>query len=248
MNLEQAIANKKREKLFVSLALRPGRTGTRFYTRLFLHHEIGAEYVACECTDIKKDIELAKQHCAGISITMPYKTQVTEFVDFWHDSKGITNTLHLQLGVVTAYNCDQSALRTCVNFSKSDMRINLLGMGAMSQNFRNIAPKDCIIRQFDRTNWMYRVQPCDMLVNATSIGMNPEESPVADVYNTQIVIDVVQGPTRLKSLARQAGKILVTGEQLYIEQFKQQFKVYTGTDPDSNVVETVAQEVFDYDY
>ena len=248
MNLEQAIANKKREKLFVSLALRPGRTGTRFYTRLFLHHEIDAEYVACECTDIKKDIELAKQHCAGISITMPYKTQVSEFVDFWHDSKGITNTLHLQLGVVTAYNCDQSALRTCVNFSKSQMSINLLGMGAMSQNFRNIAPKGSIIRQFDRANWMYRVQPCDMLVNATSIGMNPEESPVADVHNAHAVVDVVQGPTRLKKIARAAGVPLVTGEQLYIEQFMQQFKVYTGSTPDSEVVKQVAQEVFDYDF
>lgn len=248
MNLEQAIKNKTRQKLFVSLALRPGRTGTRFYTRLFEHHNIDAEYVACECTDIKKDIELAKQHCAGISITMPYKTQITEFVDFWHGSKGITNTLHLQLGVVTAYNCDESALRSCVKFTKPQMSINLLGLGAMSQNFRNIAPKDSIIRQFSRANWMHRVQPCDMLVNATSIGMNPEESPMADVHNAHAVVDVVQGPTRLKKIARAAGIPLVTGEQLYIAQFMQQFQVYTSITPDQQVVEQVAQEVFDYDY
>jgi len=248
MNLEQAIENKKRQKLFVSLAKRPGRTGTSFYTRLFEHHNIDAEYVACQCTDIKKDIELAKQHCAGISITMPFKTQVTEFVDFWHGAKGITNTLHLQLGVVTAYNCDESALRACVKFTKPQMSINLLGMGAMSQNFRNIAPKGSIIRQFNRANWMYRVQPCDMLVNATSIGMNPEESPVADVHNAHAVVDVVQGPTLLKKIARAAGVPLITGEQLYIEQFMQQFKVYTGVAPDSKVVEQVAQEVFDYDF
>ena len=248
MNLEQAIQNKTKKQLFVSLALKPGRTGTRFYTRLFEHHDIYAEYVACQCTDIKKDIELAKQHCAGISITMPYKTQVTEFVDFWHGSRGITNTLHLQLGVVTAYNCDESALRTCIEFNKPHMSINLLGMGAMSQNFRNIAPEDSIIRQFNRSNWMYRVQPCDMLVNATNIGMDPAESPVSDVLNTHCVVDVVQGPTLLKKIARAAGKSLITGEQLYIEQFKQQFKIYTGTDPDMNIVNQVAQEVFDYDF
>ena len=51
MNLQQAIEWQSKNKLFVSLAARPGKTGETFYNTLFAYHGIDAEYVACVCTD-----------------------------------------------------------------------------------------------------------------------------------------------------------------------------------------------------
>jgi shikimate 5-dehydrogenase len=77
MNLSDAVNEQTRQKLFVSLAGKPGTTGTTFYNKLFDYHNIDAEYVACSCVDLAQDIDLARNTCSGISVTMPFKSTNT---------------------------------------------------------------------------------------------------------------------------------------------------------------------------
>jgi shikimate 5-dehydrogenase len=59
-----------------------------------------------------------------------------------------------------------------------------------------------------------------------------------------LVVDCVIGPTKLIDLARRGNKQTITGAEIYVAQFKHQFKIYTGQEPDTVVVEQVAKDVF----
>jgi shikimate dehydrogenase len=60
-----------------------------------------------------------------------------------------------------------------------------------------------------------------------------------------MVVDCVIGPTKLINLAKQQNKKTITGAEIYVAQFKHQFKIYTGQEPDATVVEQIAKELFD---
>ncbi len=240
MNIQQAIKQQTKNKLFVSFALKPGKTGETFYNALFKHHNIDAEYVACKCIDLKNDIAAAKDVCAGISVTMPYKTQLIPYIDNWQCDIGIANTIKIKQDRLIAYNSDLSGLRDILKDRLNKKTITLLGDGAMAQNIIKIA-SDAKIKQYSRSlnNWNNRHSASDILINATSIGMNLEESPV-DKVNADLVIDCVIGKTKLIKLSTN----YITGAEIYIAQFNHQFEIYTGIQPDAEVVAKVAKELF----
>jgi len=132
MILSQAINQQTKNKLFVSFAAKPSKTGETFYNTLFNYHNIDAEYVACECTDLKRDITMAKDACAGISVTMPYKTQLIPYIDKWQCDVGIANTIKIEHGNFIAYNSDLLGLRDILTSRLDGKTITLLGSGAMT--------------------------------------------------------------------------------------------------------------------
>lgn len=250
MKLSQAIKNQSKEKLFVSLAIKPGNTGSAFYNTLFDYYQINAEYVACECNDIDHDIGLAKSTTSGISVTMPYKTRVGKFVDTWHcESNGPVNTLKVSNTYVEAYNTDFLGLEKLLTGIVNDKTVVILGDGAMSTNAETIClAKNAKILKYSRNknNWSQRHASCDVLINCTSIGMDPTETPVDYVNFTDVIIDCVISNNKLISMARQFNKQLITGAEIYKSQFLQQFEIYTGIKPDETIVDRVFKNIFTY--
>lgn len=240
MKLQQAIKQQTKNKLFVSFAIKPGKTGEAFYTALFNYHNIDAEYVACECIDLKHDITIAKDVCAGISITMPYKTQLIPYIDKWQCDVGIANTIKIEQGNLIAYNSDLLGLRDILTSRLDGKTITLLGSGAMAQNIIKLA-NNATIKQYSRQlgNWDDRHSASDILINATSIGMNIDESPV-DTINAELVIDCVIGKTKLTTMSTNC----ITGAEIYIAQFKHQFKIYTDIHPNTEVITKIAKGIF----
>jgi shikimate 5-dehydrogenase len=240
MNIQHAIKQQTKNKLFVSLAVRPGRTGETFYNALFKNHNIDAEYVACECIDLTNDITIARDACAGISVTMPYKTQLIPYIDNWQCDVGIANTIKVEHGVLVAYNSDLSGLRDTLTDRLTGKTITLLGDGAMAQNIIKIA-NTATIKQYSRrlNNWDDRHSVSDILINTTSIGMNIDESPVNEV-NADLVIDCVIGKTKLIKMSTN----YISGAEIYLAQFKHQFEIYTDVQPNADSIATVAKELF----
>lgn len=240
MILSQAINQQTKNKLFVSFATKPGKTGETFYNTLFNYHNIDAEYVACECTDLKQDITIAKDTCAGISVTMPYKTQLIPYIDNWQCDVGIANTIKIEQGNLIAYNSDLLGLRDILTSRLDGKTITLLGSGAMAQNIIKLA-NNATINQYSRhlNNWDDRHSVSDILINATSIGMNIDESPVDEV-NADLVIDCVIGKTKLTTMSTN----YISGAEIYLAQFKYQFEIYTGIQPNTDIIATIAQELF----
>lgn len=246
MNLQNAINWQHAEKLFVSLAARPGKTGEQFYNTLFKHHNINAEYVACECTDLAADMKLVREHCAGASITMPYKKQVEKYLDMSWSSFTPVNTVVNNNKFLSGYNCDYLGLKDLLEERIKNKRVIILGDGAMSETVDLLCTGAESVKVVSRRlkNWDQRHDKCDILINTTSIGMASQESPI-DKINTSMVVDCVIGPTNLIKQAHAAGKNYVTGADIYTAQFKYQFKLYTGQDADPEIIEQLAKKVFD---
>jgi shikimate 5-dehydrogenase len=243
MNVQNAINWQHAGKLFVSLAANPGKTGEQVYNTLFKHQNIDAEYVACECTDLASDMELVRRHCAGASITMPFKKQVEKYIDMSWTSYAPINTVVNKDGFLTGYNCDLMGLKEVLGDKFKDKKIVLLGTGAMATNVKELCTENDIC-EVQRNNWHLRHTSGDILINTTSIGMGTNESPV-DVINASMVVDCVIGDTELIKQAHRAGKAYITGSDIYIAQFKYQFKLYTGQDADEEVLKVIAKKVFD---
>jgi shikimate dehydrogenase len=243
MKLSDAIAWQHADKLFVSLAAIPGKTGETFYNTMFKHHNINAEYVACECTDLKADMELVREHCAGASITMPFKKQVEQYLDVDRSNYMPVNTVVNRNKLLLGFNCDYLGLSEVLLGKIKDKSIVLLGDGAMAQNVKTLC-KENNIYQVQRDNWYLRHNPADILINATSVGMGTDESPV-DNINADLVVDCVIGNTKLIKDAQAKGKQTITGADIYIAQFKYQFRLYTDQYPDEDVVKLIAKKVFD---
>jgi len=243
MNVQSAINWQHASKLFVSLASKPGKTGEQFYNTLFNYHNIDAEYVACECTDLAADMKLVRNHCAGASITMPFKQQVENYLDMSQASYMPVNTVVNNDGFLTGYNCDYLGLKAVLEGKTSNKNIVLLGNGAMAANIKTLCNENTIY-QVNRHNWYSRHNASDILINTTSIGMGTDESPI-DTINVDLVVDCVIGNTKLIRDSIAAGKQTITGAEIYIAQFRHQFKLYTGQDPDKDVLKLIAKKVFD---
>jgi shikimate dehydrogenase len=230
MNLATAIECKSREKLFVSLALKPGTSGTKAYTKIFDAYGIDAEYVACECVDLAKDMELVRQHCAGASITMPYKQLVSNYIDVNYAAFMPVNTVVNTNGFLSGYNCDLLGLNDLLKYKVAGKSVKILGSGAMSHNAQLVCKEyadfyKVYSRQQD--NWVLRNTEYDVLINTTSVGMNGVDNPVEGI-RADLVIDCVVGDTPLIKQAREQGKEVITGTEIYLAQLKHQAKLYTG--------------------
>lgn len=243
MNIQTAINWQHTAKLFVSLAARPGKTGEQFYNTLFKHHGIDAEYVACECTDLAADMKLVRENCAGASITMPYKKQVEKYIDMSWSHFTPINTVVNDNGFLRGYNCDLMGLKDVLADRIKDKTVVLLGNGAMAENVLDLCSNNYVF-QIQRSNWHERHHQADVLINATSIGMGTDESPV-DSTTADLVVDCVIGRTKLIRDADHAGRQTITGADIYVAQFKYQFELYTGQKPDPDVVKLIAKRVFD---
>ena len=238
MNLAQAIKQQSKKQLFVSLAQRPGKTGETFYNELFAHHAIDAEYRACTCTDLESDLELVRDCCSGASVTMPYKQSVVEYLDLVESPNSSVNTVVNDNGNLIGYNCDLLGLEDLLA-DKLSGRIVILGNGAMSENVQTICQsKNLDYKLITRDNWQDRHQDCDILINTTSIGMD-NDCPV-DYVTAGFVVDCVIGNTRLLELNNSH----LSGANIYLAQFKHQFKLYTGIDADSTLVDSIARKLF----
>jgi shikimate dehydrogenase len=246
MKLQQAIEWQHAEKLFVSLSAKPGKTGEQFYNTLFKHHNINAEYVACECIDLAEDMKLVREHCAGASISMPYKKQVEEHIDMSWSGYTPVNTVINDNKFLRGYNCDLMGLKDLLKERTDNKRILVLGDGAMAENINELCVtiESFTVASRRKNTWDLRHDPCDILINTTSIGMNSKECPV-DKISADLVVDCVIGDTELIRAAHAAGKAYITGAEIYVAQFKYQFKAYTGIDPDVDLVKLVAKKVFD---
>jgi shikimate dehydrogenase len=86
----------------------------------------------------------------------------------------------------------------------------------------------------------------NVLVNATSVGMNTTESPVdvSLLHSNLIVLDAVYSPmeTTLLAAARGAGCVAVDGLWMLIHQARHQQILWFGQNPSAEVMRSAAEQ------
>ncbi len=193
----------------------------------------------------------------GVSITIPHKVSVIEFLDELDDTAeniGAVNTVINRHGVLTGYNSDclgaiKAILEKTAIKDKNVVIIGAggaaraIGFGIMSQGGRitilnrTAAKGERLARrlgaEFHPISNLKNTG-CQILINTTPVGMIPDTSvmPVQreDLDKTMVVMDVVYNPlkTRLLREAENIGCRTVDGVSMFVYQGAFQFELWTG--------------------
>ncbi|ORI14469.1 shikimate 5-dehydrogenase [Rhodococcus sp. 1168] len=251
--------------LCMSLSGRPSNIGTRFHNYLYDELDLDYLYKAFTTTDLPAAIGGVRAlGIRGCAVSMPFKEAVVELVDVVHDSARAiesVNTIVNEDGVLHAYNTDYQAVADLLVASgfSSEFTVAVTGSGGMAKAvvaaLRDSGfTKGTVVARNSKTgnalaeaygyDWAPEPVAAELLVNVTPIGMeggsDADATPFtgAQIHSAQAVFDVVAMPseTPFIAAARAAGKPVVTGAQVIALQAAEQFFLYTGVRPTSDLI------------
>lgn len=257
-------------QLCVSLAARPGNTGTRLQNYLYVATGANLVYKAFAPTDLAQAVAgIRGLPIRGAAVSMPYKAAVIPMLDHLAPSAariGAVNTIVNDDGVLTGHNTDFTAVQRLVAELgvPTGARVCVAGSGGMASAIvaalagsgfttvtvaaRSEAPGRALAQRFG-ASWSPVPVAADLLVNATPVGMEPDVDALPFtpemVGAASFVLESVAYPlqTRLVRTARQLGVPTVDGFQVTVLQSVEQFTLYTGITPDAATVAAAREHV-----
>lgn len=170
----------------------------------------------------------------GLSVTMPLKEAILPYLDELDPAaKAIGSINTVVVGKkLKGYNTDGpgaiEALQERIALKGKHMVI--LGRGGTARAIKWEAEQlGCKVTLMGRNPPRMTY---DILVNATPVGMNPEEMPVDASYilPETVVFDCVRGDTAFLKAAAQKNCQLITGHELFINQAARQFAIWLNPD------------------
>ena len=219
------------------------------HNRAFEALSLDFVYLKLPTPDVKDFFENARAiGIAGFSVTIPHKTAVIPLLDELTPEArevGAVNTVSSNGGKWIGDNTDVRGVRAALDsagFDPANKTIVILGAGGASK-----AAVAAVKGAKDVTVLSRREVPeasnhsCDLLINATPIGMFPyvDMSPVRGVIPASVVLDMVYNPpiTRLLRSAREQGKTGIQGTTMFLAQAARQFEIWTGRHAPSEIFE-----------
>lgn len=202
--------------------------------------------------------EIRKNTIRGISITLPHKIAIMQYLDELDDSArkiGAVNTIVNDDGKLTGYNTDWLGITGPLGqrITLSGKTVAIIGAsGAARAAAYGVTSQGATIEIYNRTvkkaetlanefggkefplEAIEHVKHADIIINTTPIGMAPYtfETPLPKKYITKqhIVFDVIYTPreTRLLKEAKEKGAAIIHGTEMFLEQAIAQFELYTG--------------------
>jgi len=196
----------------------------------------------------------------GFSVTIPHKVNALKLVDVIDpvaQKIGAINTILNENKKLIGYNTDCmgaiNALKCETNLNKKIVYV--LGSGGAARAIIvGLVENNCKVKIWGRNpkhtkmlaedfgceyGELERIDnKCDILINATPIGMHPneDESPFPKhlLKKEIIVFDIVYNPLKTKLIkeAQRAGCKVILGSEMFLEQAFEQFKLFTKMSPD----------------
>ncbi len=232
------------------------------HNALFKRYNINAVYLAFDVDDLESAVKgIRGLKISGLNVTMPHKERILEFLDELSGEAraiGSVNTVVNRGGKLIGYNTDGiGALKALKRFTEVEgKRILLLGAGgagkAIAHTFSRLARVVVLNRterkakelekfgvkgeKLSKESLEYYLSWADIVINATSLGMNEDKSPIPKglLRENLVVFDIIYSPleTRLLREARKVGCLTVDGLWMLIHQGAESFRLWTGVKPD----------------
>jgi len=209
------------------------------HNRAFEQANLDFAYVKLPAPDVTDFMENARHvGLSGFSVTIPHKIAMLPFMSRLTAAAaavGAVNTVCDDNGSWVGDNTDvygvESALES-VGFNPSGKRIVIMGKGGGAKAAVAAVKDAADVRVLTREEVPHGGStPCDLLINATPIGMFPkvEDSPVQGSIAAGTVFDMVYNPatTRLLREAASQGKTTVPGTRMFFAQAARQFEIWT---------------------
>ena len=225
----------------------------------FQARRMNAAYLPFAVDDLARFIEaIPRLGLAGFSVTIPHKETLVRYLDdcdLVAARIGAVNTVVVRGGgQLYGYNTDYVGvlrpLERVITLKKS--RVCVLGAGGAARAvvwaLKSAGVDVAIVsRRAEKAKKLARAAGAaaiprsalrhlffDAIVNATPVGMHPDERacPLArQELNCHVVFDLVYQPreTALLRMARREGKKIVPGWEMLVEQGAAQFEIWTGT-------------------
>ncbi|HII67904.1 MULTISPECIES: shikimate dehydrogenase [Thermococcus] len=242
------------------------------HNTLFRKYSINAVYLAFEVNDLESAVRgVQALGISGLNVTMPYKEQILEFLDRLSKEAraiGSVNTVINRGGKFIGYNTDGiGALKALKRFTEVENKnILVLGAGgagkAIAYTLSSLAKVVVLNRterkakelekfgvkgeELSKESLEYYLSWADAVINATSIGMNEDESPITKelLRKNLVVFDIVYSPleTKLIREAREVGCLAIDGLWMLIYQGAESFRLWTGIKPDVEFIHKVVLE------
>jgi 3-dehydroquinate dehydratase/shikimate dehydrogenase len=217
---------------------------------------VNAVYLALHAKTLKDLIHCVREiPLHGLSITMPYKQAILDYLDNTDDHTakiGACNTIvRGQDGKLYGFNTDAAGVVRPVEqrLSIAGARVLIVGAGGAARAAvfglkergaevwilnRTAAKAQKLSRQA-RARTVRRPDlhkmAFDVIINATPVGMNGIDSPLKESeIKARLVFDMVYDPveTPLLRTARTMGLAVIPGVEMFVHQAARQFEIWTG--------------------
>jgi 3-dehydroquinate dehydratase/shikimate dehydrogenase len=247
------------------------------HNRAFQARRIDAVYLPflVHPAQLKDLLTLAeKLPLSGFSVTIPHKQKILRYLDVVDPLArriGAVNTVWRKAGKWRGTNTDAAGvtapLGRMLRIPKSSVLVVGNGGAARSAAFALAeagAKLSLVGRNPDRVRALakacggesivkdqLKAQRFDAVIHATPLGMFPrtEECFFEDEIPGEIVFDMVYNPmeTLLVRRAREQGKTIIPGIQMFLEQAVHQFEIWTGESAPRAVMEKAALEALNHE-
>lgn len=194
----------------------------------------------------------------GINVTIPYKKDVIAFCDTLSpcaQNMGAVNTIvRDNKGKLIGYNTDYYGFHTMLQksgLSVDTKKVLVLGSGGASATatavLRELGAKTVVVSRTGENNYTNLSKHTDaaVIVNCTPVGMYPdvENSPldISIFPRLEGVLDLIYNPanTRLLQQAENRNLVGINGLWMLIAQAKRSAELFTGTQIDDSVINTI---------
>ena len=238
------------------------------------HLSLNYKYLAFNVTEenLKYMINsMTTQNIVGLNVTIPHKVKVMEYLDDINEEAkaiGAVNTIMNDGVSSTGYNTDIDGILIPIKTRnlKPD-KVAIIGAGgaakaavyALSKQGSEIT---VINRSIDRANKLKEefkelditvypineisvVKDVDMIINATSVGMNTSASIIPkELIINQVIFDFVYTPliTKLQEYAKEKGCITIQGWEMLLHQGAKSFELWTGKKAPIEVMKKILLE------
>ena len=206
-------------------------------------------------------LDLREEKIRGINVTVPFKKKIIPFLDQLSEQSKISqsvNTIYKNENKIIGDNTDIFGFETSLKKSNQiikNKKVLILGAGGVvpsiivalkkMQVFKiflsNRTPEKAleikkIFSEVETLSWG-DVVDFDIIINATSIGLNPTESidlNYKKISKNKFFYDVIYNPSETVFLkkAREFGAHTENGKMMFIYQALEAFKIWHGFQPE----------------
>ena len=226
-------------------------------------------YLPFEATTLAEFLPLlSEMRLAGLSVTLPHKEAILTYLDGLDETArrvGAVNTVIKVWNRLEGRNTDVEAglvpLRKRMTLRGA--RVAVMGAGGAARALvYGLSIEGARVTIFNRTRSRARALarafgvrhlpwdrlrhfPCDLVINATSVGLAPDSesspAPISWIRSPR-VYDIIYNPpeTRFLREARARGHQVIDGLEMFVEQAAAQFVLFTGREAPRDVMRETA--------
>ena len=200
----------------------------------------------------------------GINVTVPYKKLIIPFLDKLTQEAKETqsvNTIYFKNGKTIGHNTDIAGFKMALksaNYNAFNKTVFIMGAGGVvpsiiyalyqmkvSRIFLSNRSNDRaesikkIYKKINIVKWGSELPKFDMIINATSLGLNKEDEIKIDyqkIGSNKFFYDVIYNPSQTNFLEKgnAHGNFTENGKMMFVYQAKESFKIWNNLIPEIN--------------